>query len=102
MRGKMRATLALGGRLHAKESLACSAAAAHRSRPMKTPISLIVVAAASVAGISCLSAARSTEIPVLVVAEPNDNRVSAGRFRGGVMTVDLDAVWAGWRPDLDV
>ena len=64
--------------------------------------SLIVVAAASIAGISCLSATRPPVSQSLVVAEPNDNRVSAGRVRAGVLTVDLDVVWAGWRPDLDV
>src|SRR5687768_18567871 len=104
MSGKMRATLAGDGRPQGKALLACSAVVAHRWRPMKTLISLMLVSAASIAGISCLGVAGSTMTgtSALVVAEPNDNRVSSGRMRRGVMTVDLDAVWAGWRPDLDV
>lgn len=35
-------------------------------------------------------------------AEPNDNTVAAGTRRGNVVTLDLEARLAAWRPDLDV
>lgn len=38
----------------------------------------------------------------LALADANDNRAAAGVLRGGVLRVDLDATWAGWRPDADV
>lgn len=38
----------------------------------------------------------------LALADPNDNRAPAGVLRKGVLRVELDATWAGWRPDLDV
>lgn len=38
----------------------------------------------------------------LALAEANDNRIAGGVLRGGVLRVNLDATWAGWRPDLDV
>lgn len=71
---------------------------------MKTRVTLVGVAAASIVSISCLSTTRNTRTAgdVLVLAEPNDNRMAAGRTHGGVLRLDLDAVWAGWRPDLGV
>ena len=36
------------------------------------------------------------------VVKANDNREAAGRLRDGVLRLDLDVVWAGWRPDSDV
>lgn len=38
----------------------------------------------------------------LPLADANENRASAGTLRDGVLRVDLEATWAGWRPDLDV
>lgn len=72
--------------------------------PMKSSFSHICIALASIAGISCLGATRTNTVTTTAVAlsEPNDNRVAAGRLRGGVLRLDLDAVWAGWRPDLEV
>jgi len=37
----------------------------------------------------------------LPVAQPNDNRVSAGSLRDGVLQVSLEAVRAMWHPDGD-
>src|SRR5688572_3312734 len=42
------------------------------------------------------------ESRALALADANDNRTSAGVLRRGVLRVNLDATWAGWRPDLDV
>ncbi|HET6700227.1 MAG TPA: hypothetical protein VFH14_00375, partial [Gemmatimonadaceae bacterium] len=36
----------------------------------------------------------------LGLAAANDNRTPAGVVRGNVLHLDLDAVRAGWRPDL--
>lgn len=70
---------------------------------MKFPLSLLPAGAALVFGASCLSTARpGTAEDSIVLAQPNDNRTPAGRTRAGLTTLDLEAVWAGWRPDLDV
>ncbi|MCR4342051.1 MAG: multicopper oxidase domain-containing protein [Gemmatimonadaceae bacterium] len=67
-------------------------------------ISAVAVAALAAFATSC---ARGTAVPPTVgssftIAAPNDNRVPAGSLRDGVLRLDLDAVWAGWRPDADV
>lgn len=54
-------------------------------------------------GAACGRAPRTLLAPgSLVLADANDNRVPAGVLRGGVLHLELDAMWAGWHPDLDV
>jgi FtsP/CotA-like multicopper oxidase with cupredoxin domain len=38
----------------------------------------------------------------ITAVEPNDNRRPAGTLRDGVLTIELDAVTAAWRPDRNV
>ena len=48
------------------------------------------------------AADRASPTAGLAVAQANDNRTASGQLRRGILHLDLDAVWAGWRPDLDV
>jgi len=51
--------------------------------------------------VALLAAVAPPARQALPVAQPNDNRVSAGRLRDGVLQVSLEAVRAMWHPDGD-
>lgn len=71
---------------------------------VRIPRSAALVAAAATLGAGCAHgpAAAALDSPALRLAAANDNRAPAGVMRGNVLHLDLDAIRAGWRPDLDV
>ncbi|MGI8619902.1 MAG: multicopper oxidase domain-containing protein [Gemmatimonadaceae bacterium] len=71
---------------------------------MKNPFAALAVAIVVALSPSCVRGPSSALIvgSPTTIALANDNRVPAGTIRNGVLRLDLDAVWAGWRPDADV
>lgn len=71
---------------------------------MKKTLFLLLGPAIFAFASGCSQTPRSAllESRTLPLADANDNRNPAGTLRGGVLRVNLDATWAGWRPDLDV
>ncbi|MDQ3515794.1 MAG: multicopper oxidase domain-containing protein [Gemmatimonadota bacterium] len=71
---------------------------------MKNPFAILAVAIVVALSSSCVRGPSSALIvgSPTTIALANDNRVPAGTLRNGVLRLDLDAVWAGWRPDADV
>lgn len=71
-----------------------------RTRSVNNPW-MVLGAALAVFSASCVSSPiGAPRTPGL--AAPNDNRMAAGVLRGNVLTLELDAVVTGWRPDQDV
>lgn len=71
--------------------------------PVKISFSAALVALVA-AGTACAhgSGGPASGESSLALASANDNRAPAGVFRDNVLRLDLDAVRAGWRPDLGV
>ena len=68
------------------------------------PFSAALVGAVATFATACAHgpAAATRGLLSVPLAEANDNRAPAGVMRENVLHLDLDAVRAGWRPDLDV